>query len=206
MDPSALPSLARQLAELVRAHGLPPTPGPASQGDLLRAESDLALPPAWIEVYRVFSPDGLALPASGNDQALYGAAELHRAQEGYGSPGWSPHWRVIGGEGEFPLVIDTSAPGDDGVHLAALQASGQGKRTTLTWAHRRLSDSTAGFLQGVNDYLQTLPRGEGAVWALPQEVRQDWHARVMSAWRENTELREHLDTWRDWLGVEVASP
>lgn len=204
MNPPALSTVAHRLGSLVRNHGLAPGVRPASLEELLQAERALALPPAWVEMYRVFSPEGFALPAAGNDQALYGAAELARAQEGYGGPGWSPHWLVISGEGEFPLVVDTSASGDNGVHLVALHASGQGKRSTLTWVPRRLSDSTAGFLQGVCVYLETMPQGEGAVWRLPQEVRQDWYARVLAAWRENAELREHLDAWRDWLGVEAT--
>ncbi|MFC4424870.1 hypothetical protein [Deinococcus navajonensis] len=198
-----LEQVVTQLKVLTQQHGLAKDVSSADEVQLLQLRQNVSLPAVWAEMYRLFSPRGFLISPPGNDQALYGATELEDAQVGYGGDTWPAGWIVVGGEGEYPLIIDTTSPEDTGVYLAQLEVVGmQKKRTILGWKARQLSATLIGFLEGLSTYIHQYYSADGPPFFVPENVRLEQYRAVLSTWRMQPDLEAHIPVWQSWLGIE----
>ncbi|HEU4324420.1 MAG TPA: hypothetical protein VFS21_14800 [Roseiflexaceae bacterium] len=126
---------------------------PASIEDLEAIRKYLSLSAEMVEWYRTMAPLDVEIPVIGNRPILYAPHELKAIQREYAfdvstgerDPQWGATWIVIGGEGEYPVIVQSLDTGDRGVYYCEVK-----KRR---WQSCLLSTDLEGFLLGLSDYI-----------------------------------------------------
>ncbi|AFZ68741.1 hypothetical protein [Deinococcus peraridilitoris] len=190
-----------RLRDLVRHYHLAEYAGPASPEQLLHLQRRFLLPEPWIDFYRALSPRRLSINTRGNEQALLGPDELNDGQEGYDTPDWPNTWIVVGGEGEYPLIVDVASNAGGVLYGSLTVVEPRKKRTPLMWTAQPLSENLTGFVAGLSTYIQHFYAAEGPHRLVHRDVRRHQFAQILHSWEAQPELLPYLSAWQAWLGV-----
>jgi len=134
------------------------------------------------------------------DEALLGYAFTYNENTKITLDEWNPSWLVIGGEGEYPIIVQKSSENDPAIYF--------GQTSNASWQLNRLSDNLSGFLSGIASYL-SLYMGkyqgniyEGDLMSEDYDLSPSFVADFSTALDENTATIGRAETWlRDWLGL-----
>lgn len=117
---------------------------------LATIQQQLDLPAFLVAWYAIASPQDFEIPTLGNPQWLEPPENLADALLGYRYlahssevlPGWDAPWLVLGGEPEYPLIVQTAAAHDTAIYHgqpgeATWGRSERDSRSTITWRDPR---------------------------------------------------------------------
>lgn len=184
------------------------SPAEASLLGLMREELDL--PSELVDWYSEAEPNKFEIPRPAENIRLWGVAHLRDSLDGYSYAShaksevklvaWDSSWLVIGGEGEYPIIMKRQQTNDQSVYF--------GRAVGGKWHLTILSEHLAGFLLGISGYLQ-LYLGQydqkiykGRLMDKDYDLDPDFVSAFSSILDRNWATKGHANVWlRDWLGL-----
>jgi hypothetical protein len=173
--------------------------------------SHYSLPPDLVKWYSLAEPGSFQISLPAANIHFVSSDEFEQSLVGYaytwqgGSKmipdnAWNPAWLVIGGEGEYPVIVMKENTGDHAVYYA--------EAIDGIWRLNLLSNNLSGFLSGIAGYLQLflgkykrkIYKGElmSSDYKLDQRFVDDFSSVLDS----DSATRGRTELWlKRWLGL-----
>ena len=121
--------------------------------NLVDMQHSLDLSDSVIDWYCTAAPQNMDIPSFGNVSILLSPDSLERTLQEYRidfgtgeiEESWNENWVVIGGEGQYPLIVQKAVVNDEMVYY--------GEPHQYSWRITPLSRDLEGFLWGLIDYI-----------------------------------------------------
>jgi hypothetical protein len=134
------------------------------------------------------------------DDALLGYAFIYKEGTKIILDEWNPSWLVIGGEGEYPIIMQKSSENDPAIYY--------GQTNNTSWKLNKLSDNLSGFLSGIANYVVLYSvkyQGniyEGDLMSEDYDLASPFVLDFSTALDENISTSGRSELWlRGWLGL-----